>query len=67
MVAQIRLPLFGPLITLSRVPRDWARGFRVIHDRIHLNVSAGLGSEHAANLPAIRVYCPPELTVIDVN
>ena len=64
---QIRLPVIGPLLTLSAVPRDWARGFRSIHDGIHLNVSAGIGAEHAAGLPSIRFLCPPEMTLIVVR
>lgn len=64
---QIRLPLFGPILTLSAVPRDWARGFRIIHDTIPLNVSAGIGAEHAAGLPSIRFLCPPEMTLIEVR
>lgn len=64
---QIRLPLIGPLMTLSAVPRDWARGFRTIHDGIHLDVSAGIGAEHAAGLPSIRFLCPPEMTLIAVR
>lgn len=63
---QIRIPWFGPIVTLSDVPREWARGFRRI-DNTYLNVSAGVGAEHAAGLPAIRVNCPPELTVIDMH
>lgn len=64
---QIRLPLLGPIITLSAVPRDWARGFRRVHEGIHLNVSAGIGAEHAAGLPSIRFLCPPEMTLIEVR
>ena len=63
---QIRLPGVGPLITLSRVPRDWARGFRSIGTAA-LNVSAGIGTEHAEGLPPIRVYCPPEMTLLDLR
>jgi len=64
---QIRLPLFGPIMTLSAVPREWARGFRTIHAGIHLDVSAGIGAEHAAGLPSIRFLCPPEMTLIEVR
>lgn len=60
---QIRLPFIGPLITFTRVPRDWARGFREV-GRTRLNVSAGIGAEHAHGLPSIRINCPPEMTLI---
>ena len=62
---QIRLPLFGPLLTLSEVPRDKARGWYRF-GRPWVNVSAGIGGEHAAGLPTIRVNCPPEMTLISV-
>jgi uncharacterized protein len=64
---QIRVPWLGPIITLSRVPRAWARGARLVHGTTLLNVSAGIGSEHAAGLPAIRVWCPPEFTLLTVR
>lgn len=63
---QIRLPGIGPLVTLSHVPRDWARGFRTV-DGVQLNVSAGIGSEHMSSLPDIRFLCPPEMTLIEVE
>lgn len=60
---QIRVPFIGPLVTLSRVPRAWARGYRELGGT-RLNVSAGIGAEHAAGLPSIRLNCPPEMTLI---
>lgn len=60
---QIRLPFIGPLITFTRVPRDWARGFREV-GRTRLNVSAEIGAEHADGVPSIRINCPPEVTLI---
>lgn len=63
---QIRVPFYGPLVTLSRVPREWARGFRRIGTP-WLNVSAGIGAEHTAGLPAIRINCPPEMTLITLQ
>ncbi|MBL7647119.1 MAG: metallophosphoesterase [Candidatus Hydrogenedentes bacterium] len=62
---QIRLPFIGPLITFTRIPRDWARGFREV-GRTRLNVSAGIGAEHASGLPSIRINCPPEMTLIRI-
>ncbi len=59
----IFLPFVGPLITFTRIPRDWARGFREV-GRTRLNVSAGIGAEHAHGLPSIRINCPPEMTLI---
>lgn len=62
---QIRVPLLGPIITMSGVPRKWARGFRRI-GHAWLDVSAGVGSEHMDAVPPIRVACPPEMTLIEV-
>lgn len=62
---QIRIPFVGPLLTLSRVPKTWARGFRAVGPT-HINVSAGVGAEHAAGLPSILMFCPPELTLIEI-
>jgi hypothetical protein len=63
---QIRIPFVGPIITLSRVPRAWARGYREI-GATRLNVSAGIGCEHLAGLPNIRFACPPEMTLFELR
>jgi uncharacterized protein len=63
---QIRVPFLGPIITLSHVPRSWARGFHEI-GATRLNVSAGIGCEHAAGLPSMRFCCPPEMTLIELR
>lgn len=62
---QVRIPFMGPIVTLSHVPRAWARGFHQV-GRTHLNISAGVGAEHAAGLPSIRLFCPPEVTLIEL-
>ncbi|HUT24872.1 MAG TPA: metallophosphoesterase [Sumerlaeia bacterium] len=62
---QVRIPFYGPVITLSRLPRSWARGFRVV-GQTRLNVSAGIGSEHCAELPNLRINCPPEMTLVEI-
>jgi predicted MPP superfamily phosphohydrolase len=63
---QIRLPFIGPLVTLSRVPKEWAMGYRKL-ENIRLNVSAGIGAEHNSQLPPIRVNCPPTMTLFTVR
>ncbi|MFC1499150.1 metallophosphoesterase [Verrucomicrobiota bacterium] len=60
---QIRIPFIGPIVTLSEVPRSWARGFRKV-GRTRLNVSAGVGSEHMEKMPSMRFACPSEMTLI---
>lgn len=60
---QVRLPVIGPIMTLSEVPRDWARGHTVL-EKSQLHVSAGIGAEHEVGLPSIRFNCPPEMTLL---
>ncbi len=62
---QVRVPFIGPLATGCAIPRSWVRGFRKV-GRTRLNVSAGVGSEHFFLLPAIRLNCPPEITLIEL-
>ncbi|MCU0519298.1 MAG: metallophosphoesterase [Anaerolineae bacterium] len=62
---QVRLPLIGPLLTLSSVPRSWAAGVTTIAPGRTLIVSRGIGMERA-NAPRLRLLCRPELVVIDL-
>lgn len=62
---QIRLPFYGPLKTLSRIPRNLAKGLHSIGNT-RINVSGGVGCEHASGLPCIRLNCRPEFTVLDI-
>ncbi|MCE5229759.1 metallophosphoesterase [bacterium] len=62
---QIRIPFFGPPVTQSNVPRELARGLHKV-GKTRLNVSAGIGGEHMAGIPIIRVNCPPEMTLIEL-
>lgn len=61
---QVRIPFFGPLVILSRVPRKLAMGFHEI-GMTRINVSPGVGAEHVFGLPSIRINCPPSMTVFD--
>jgi predicted MPP superfamily phosphohydrolase len=62
---QVRLPLIGPLVTLSRVPRRWAAGLNDLPGGARLLVSRGVGMERG-RAPRIRFLCRPELVVIDL-
>ncbi|MEN6625743.1 MAG: metallophosphoesterase [Candidatus Sumerlaeia bacterium] len=62
---QIRLPFYGPPITFSRIPRELARGFHKV-GKTRLNVSAGIGGEHLAGIPIIRLNCPPEMSLFEI-
>ncbi len=60
---QVRLPFFGPLITLSRVPRSWAAGVTALGAGRTLVVSRGIGMERGP-APRLRFLCRPEIVVI---
>ncbi len=63
---QIRIPYLGPLLTFSRIPKAWAMGYREV-GKTRMNVSAGIGAEHAGGLPAIRINCPPTMTLFTIK
>ncbi len=63
---QVRLPWLGPIITFSRVPRDWAAGVTRLDGDRTLVVSRGIGMERG-RAPRMRFGCRPELLFIDVN
>jgi predicted MPP superfamily phosphohydrolase len=62
---QVRIPLLGPVFTLSQVPRSWASGVTSIAPERHLVVSRGIGMERM-NAPRMRFLCRPELVVLDL-
>ena len=62
---QVRLPLIGPLITLSRIPRAWAAGMTSLSGDRTLVVSRGIGMERGA-APRLRFLCRPQLVIVDV-
>jgi predicted MPP superfamily phosphohydrolase len=58
---QFRLPVLGALIIPSRFGRLFDRGHFTV-DATHLFVSTGVGADD----PPLRLWCPPELTVVDL-
>lgn len=62
---QVRLPLVGPITTLSDVPRRNATGLSERPAGGKLLVSRGTGMERE-NAPRLRFLCRPELVVIDL-
>jgi len=62
---QVRIPFFGPLITLSAIPRAWSAGLTKLPAGNLLYVSRGIGMERGW-APPVRFNCRPELAVIDL-
>jgi hypothetical protein len=62
---QVRLPFFGPPITLSRVPRHVAAGgLHELNGRM-LYVSRGIGAERGP-APQLRFNCAPEVSLLTI-
>jgi len=63
---QVQIPFFGPLMTMSWVPRQWGGGcFTDIGTGAMLCISRGVGMERQL-APRLRFCCRPELVFIDV-
>ena len=62
---QVQLPLIGPVVTLSQVPRSWAAGVTEIEAGKILVVSRGIGMERG-NAPRMRFLCRPQLVILEV-
>lgn len=61
---QIRLPLFGAIVT-PQLARKYVKGLYTVknkYGRLIVHVSPGLGTTH---LP-VRFFCPPEITVLNL-
>jgi predicted MPP superfamily phosphohydrolase len=58
---QIRLPFLGALVVPSSYGRRFDEGHFIV-DKTHLFVSAGVGADQ----PPLRLWCPPELVVVDL-
>jgi predicted MPP superfamily phosphohydrolase len=63
---QIVVPGFGPLMTLSTVPREVAAGGLHTIGANPIYVSRGVGCERG-QAPRIRIFCPPEVTLLTVG
>ncbi len=61
---QVVVPGFGPLLTLTSVPRAIAAGGHFHFGPSHLIVSRGVGLERGY-APRIRLFCRPELVVLE--
>ncbi|MDX2106073.1 MAG: metallophosphoesterase [Candidatus Melainabacteria bacterium] len=66
---QVQLPLIGPIVTFTDVPRKFAGGcFAKINQNPdkYLMISRGIGRERLG-APQIRFLCLPEIVVIDLK
>lgn len=63
---QVRIPLWGPVLTFSRVPRAWTAGVARISGGRTLVVSRGIGMERGS-APRLRFRCRPEIVIVDVE
>ena len=62
---QVVVPGFGPIITLSGVPRAVAAGGLHEMNGNRIYVSRGAGSEQG-QAPRIRLFCPPEVSILEL-
>lgn len=62
---QVCLPLLGPLVTPSRLPRRHSAGLLDLPGGAKIFISRGIGMERLA-APRLRFCCRPELTVIEL-
>lgn len=58
---QVRLPLYGALVTSSKLGKRFEMGHYHL-DGTHLYVSRGVGLE-GMSAPRVRFLCPPEITL----
>lgn len=63
---QIAIPGFGPIVTMSDVPRSVARGGLHEVNGNAIVVSPGVGLERG-QAPQVRLFAPPAITVVDLH
>ena len=67
---QVRLPLWGAVITLTDHHKEYEMGHYVLRSaddthQTHMYVNRGIGME-GGFVPRVRFLCPPEVAVIDL-
>lgn len=62
---QVRLPIYGALVTLSKFGKKYEMGKYQVQNTI-LYVNRGIGME-GGTAPRVRFLAPPEITLIDVK
>ena len=61
---QVAIPGIGPLMTFSRLPKTYASGTHEI-EGLPLVVTKGVGMERLW-APRIRLFCPPDVTIVEI-
>ncbi|MFH1421594.1 MAG: metallophosphoesterase [Planctomycetota bacterium] len=61
---QVRLPIWGAIITLSALGKKYECG-KYLCNNMHIYVNRGLGME-GGTVPRVRFLCRPEVTIIDI-
>ena len=65
---QVRLPLIGPPMILSDVPREVAAGgLHNLGEGRRVYVSRGVGVEHGGHAPRLRFLSPPEISLLTLT
>jgi predicted MPP superfamily phosphohydrolase len=62
---QVRLPIYGALLTSSELGKQFDMGYYQVEDT-HLYVSRGIGME-GLGAPRVRFLCPPEITLFSIQ
>ena len=62
---QIRLPVYGAIVTFSRYGKKYESGRHQVGKTI-LYVNRGIGMEGGI-MPPVRFFCPPEITVLEIK
>ncbi len=62
---QVRMPLYGALLTSSKLGKRFEMGHYRLEDT-HLYVSRGVGME-GMGAPRVRFLCPPEITLFSLR
>ena len=62
---QVRLPLYGALITLSREGKRFEAGRYDLPGGVPMHVNRGIGMS-GGGFPRVRFLCRPEITVVEI-
>jgi hypothetical protein len=63
---QVRLPLYGALITLSRFGKKYEMGLYELASETHMYVNRGVGTEPVPGV-RLRFLCRPEVAVFELD